>query len=202
MVGLLNKKADRARWREMVGKQIDSAENAGQVFFLLSKPYYLTFLKFAAPILSQEDLGQLLAHAWILEECPNQDRNLSKRELLALFRSVPPELLMDEEECATYRSLDNPVTVYRGVTSYNAKNIKALSWTLDRETAKWFAHRFGEEGTVYEAQIPKKYILAFFSVCDQIFLDINKKTEHGKIRAPFFSPDYTLVQKRYRITAN
>ena len=70
---------------------------------------------------------------------------------------------MDEEEHTVYRSLDDPVTVYRGVTSYNAKNIKALSWTLDRETAEWFAHRFGEEGTVYEAQIPKKYILAFFN---------------------------------------
>lgn len=120
----------------MVGKQIDSAENACQVFFLLNKPYYLTFLKFTAPVLSQEDLGQLLAHAWILEECPNQDRNVSKRELLTLFHSVPPELLMDEEEYAVYQSLEDPVTVYRGVTSYNAKNIKALSWTLDRDTAE------------------------------------------------------------------
>ena len=41
--------------------------------------------------------------------------------------------------------------------------LQRLSWTLDRETAEWFAHRFGEEGTVYEAQIPKKYILAFFN---------------------------------------
>ena len=147
----------------MVGKQIDSAENACQVFFLLNKPYYLTFLKFTAPVLSQEDLGQLLAHAWILEECPNQDRNVSKRELLALFHSVPPELLMDEEEYAVYQSLEDPVTVYRGVTSYNAKNIKALSWTLDRDTAEWFAYRFGEEGTVYEAQIQKEHILAFFN---------------------------------------
>ena len=105
----------------------------------------------------------MLAHAWILEECPNQDRNVSKRELLALFHSVPPELLMDEEERAIYHSLDDPVTVYRGVTSYNAKNIKALSWTLDRDTAEWFAHRFGEEGTVYEAQIQKEHILAFFN---------------------------------------
>lgn len=132
VVDLLNNKEDYAKWKEMVGKQIDSAENAYQVFFLLNKPYYLTFLKFTAPVLSQEDLGQLLAPAWILEECPNQDRNVSKRELLALFRSVPPELLMDEEERAIYHSLDDPVTVYRGVTSYNAKNIKALSWTLDR----------------------------------------------------------------------
>lgn len=52
---------------------------------------------------------------------------------------------------------------YRGVTSYNAKNIKALSWTLDRDTAEWFAYRFGEEGTVYEAQIQKEHILAFFN---------------------------------------
>lgn len=84
VVDLLNNKEDYAKWKEMVGKQIDSAENACQVFFLLNKPYYLTFLKFTAPVLSQEDLGQLLAHAWILEECPNQDRNVSKRELLTL----------------------------------------------------------------------------------------------------------------------
>ena len=45
----------------------------------------------------------------------------------------------------------------------NAKNIKALSWTLDKDTAEWFAHRFGENGTVYEAQIQKKYIYAFFN---------------------------------------
>ena len=79
MVDLLNKEEDLAKWREMVGEQIDSAEKAGQVFFLLNKPYYLTFLKFTAPVLSQEDLGQLLAHAWILEECPNQNRKVSKR---------------------------------------------------------------------------------------------------------------------------
>ena len=97
----------------MVGKQIDSAENSKQLFFLLNKPYYLTFLKFSAPVLSQEDLGHLLADAWILEECPNQDRNVSKRELLALFRSVPPEFLMNQEERAAYKSLEDIVTVYR-----------------------------------------------------------------------------------------
>ena len=155
VVDLLNNKEDYAKWKEMVGKQIDSAENSKQLFFLLNKPYYLTFLKFSAPVLSQEDLGHLLADAWILEECPNQDRNVSKRELLALFRSVPPEFLMNQEERAAYKSLEDIVTVY--------KNVKALSWTLDRDTAEWFAHRFGEEGTVYEAQIPKEHILAYFN---------------------------------------
>ena len=35
----------------------------------------------------------------------------------------------------------------------NAKNVKALSWTLDRDTAEWFAYRCGESGTVDEAQM-------------------------------------------------
>ena len=70
---------------------------------------------------------------------------------------------MNQEERAAYKSLEDIVTVYRGVTSYNVKNVKALSWTLDRDTAEWFAHRFGEEGTVYEAQIPKEHILAYFN---------------------------------------
>ena len=63
-----------------------------------------TFIKFAASALSEKDLGQLLSTAWTQEECPNQDCNVSKRELVALFRSVPPESLMDEEERAGMRA--------------------------------------------------------------------------------------------------
>ena len=127
MVDLINNSDDCTRWRRKVGEQIDSAENVHQIFVLLNPPYYLTFIKFAASALSEKDLGQLLSTAWTQEECPNQDCNVSKRELVALFRSV------------------------------------ALSWTLDRKTADWFAHRFGEEGTVYEAQIRKEHILALFT---------------------------------------
>jgi len=49
-----------------------------------------------------------------------------------------------------------------GYQTHNAKNVKALSWTLNRDTAEWFAHRFDEHGTVYEAQIPKEHIYAVF----------------------------------------
>ena len=178
MVDLINNSDDCTRWRRKVGEQIDSAENVHQIFVLLNPPYYLTFIKlvlgkslkemltfikFAASDLSEKDLGQLLSIAWTQEECPNQDCNVSKRELVALFRSVSPEFLMDEEERTAHQALEDTVTVYRGVTPYNAKNIRALSWTLDRKTADRFAHRFGEEGTVYEAQIRKEHILALFT---------------------------------------
>ena len=106
MVDLINNSDDCTRWRRKVGEQIDSAENVHQIFVLLNPPYYLTFIKFAASALSEKDLGQLLSTAWTQEECPNQDCNVSKRELVALFRSVPPESLMDEEERAAHQALE------------------------------------------------------------------------------------------------
>ena len=160
---LLNKPEDLRRWREQVGRHIDQADSAHEIFLLLNKPYMLTFLKHTAPFLSEPDLGRILAGAWTMNEMPNMDLNVSKRELAALFRSVSPKYLMDEEELRQYQELEDTVTVYRGVTSYNGKNIKALSWTLDRDTAEWFAHRFGEEGKVYEAQVKKEHILALFT---------------------------------------
>ena len=102
MVDLINNSDDCTRWRRKVGEQIDSAKNVHQIFVLFNPPYYLTFIKFAASALSEKDLGQLLSTAWTQEECPNQDCNVSKRELVALFRSVPPESLMDEEERAAH----------------------------------------------------------------------------------------------------
>ena len=48
------------------------------------------------------------------------------------------------------------------MTSYNAGKVKALSWTLDQKVAQWFANRFGENGTVYEAEISKQHILSLF----------------------------------------
>ncbi len=149
-------------WREQCGRLIDEAEKPFELFLMITKPYKLGFLKYAAPFLSEQDTALFLAQAWITTESPNSDPNLSKRELLSFFRSVSPQKLMDEEEYELFRSLEDVVTVYRGVTPYNAKNVKALSWTLNRDTAEWFAHRYGEQGTVYEAQIPKEHICAVF----------------------------------------
>lgn len=149
-------------WREQWKRQIDGAGTTFELFMMLTKPYQLGFLKYAAPVLSEQDAALFLSQAWIGTEAPNDDPNLSKRELLSLFRAIDPQKLMDAEEYGLFQGLEDVVTVYRGVTEYNAKNIKALSWTLDRDTAEWFAHRYGESGKVYEARIGKEHIHAVF----------------------------------------
>lgn len=163
MVDLVNKPEDLAAWRKLVGSLIDEAESAYEIFNMVDKTYSFAFIKFAEPFLSDKDLGQVLSSAWVLNEAPSSNPNMSKRNLVALFKSIPHEFIMDAEELRQYAELEDPVTIYRGVRSDKEKHIKNLSWTLDREKAEWFAHRFDRNGTVYEAQIEKKHILALFN---------------------------------------
>lgn len=153
---------DRFQWQTHIRKKLDDAQNVFEIYNMITKPYKLTFLKFIYPHLSKTDMSQLLARAWIESEAPNQDVNVSKAKLVSMFKAADRSSLMDEDDCAKFEGMDEVVTVYRGVTAYNAKNILALSWTTKREVAEWFAHRFGESGTVYAAKIDKAHVYAFF----------------------------------------
>lgn len=161
-VDITQSEVDLKLWQDFMSDQISKAKNIIGIYSLINKPYGLTFLKYARPFLSKSDFSKILCNAWMRSENPNMDPNLTKTELLKMFRSADPATLMTDKERKCLKELDDEVTVYRGITDYNAKNVKALSWTLNRGTAKWFATRFGQEGKVYEAQIEKKHILALF----------------------------------------
>lgn len=132
-------------------------------------------MKYTASHLSGEDYAKLLANAWITSEAPNRDVNVSKAELVRMFKAAEPSLLMTEEEIHQLSELNNPVTIYRGVTDYNADDINALSWTLNPEKALWFSKRFNSEGTVYEAQIDKTHIIALFNTRDESEIIVEPK---------------------------
>lgn len=162
-VNLLEDETALQAWRQRMGEQIDDAKSAFHIHMMVTKPYRMTFLKYAKPFLSKQDFSKILGDAWMRSEYPGFDPDVSQQEQLAMFRDADPAVLMDEDEYERFCSLEEPVTVYRGVTSYNADHVKALSWTLNYDTAIWFAHRFGETGTVYEAQIAKTHILAYLN---------------------------------------
>lgn len=149
------------KWRENVSRIIENAKNPRHVYMGLTKSYRFAFLKYAMPYMSQKDFSEYLADAWVLCEAPNRDPNFTKRQMIGLFQKADPRILMSDDEYDRLQNLEIITTVYRGVTEYNADKVKALSWTLNPKTAKWFAHRFDENGTVYKARISKTHILAF-----------------------------------------
>lgn len=177
-------KENLRKWQTAMKQLIDKADNPFQIYLMINPPYGLTFLKFASPYLSKKDFSEILSNAWIVCEAPHNDPDVSVRRLVSMFKSADPKSLMDEGEYEAFLQLDDTVTVYRGVTRHNAKNVKALSWTLNQETAEWFAHRFNEDGTVYEAQIEKQHIYALF----------NGRNESEVILDPKYLTDISEVQ--------
>lgn len=105
----------------------------------------------------------------------NRDAEVSHTQLTEMFRHSDPAALMDEAEQAQLAELDDTVTVYRGVTTINSDNLLALSWTLDYETADWFARRFDEDGTVYKAQIDKEHCVIFCKCRKRDVFGVNNK---------------------------
>lgn len=159
----LTKEEDVKLWREQQSSVINKAQSAQEIQRMITNPYAFAFLKYAKGYLSQADLSEMLAAAWVGTEQPNLDPNITRPQMISLFKKCDPEHLMDENELSAFRSLDETLTVYRGVTPINEKSVrKSLSWTLDRTVADWFAHRYDQKGKVFTATINSKYVYALF----------------------------------------
>ena len=149
-------------FRQTILKRIDNTDSYTGFMSVLCDTYCMAFLRFTKDHVSKKDLSLYLHQAWISCEFPNADANLKKSQLLKLFKKADPRYLMSEEELEMYGSFQDILTVYRG-TGQKDNQHEALSWTLDKKTAEWFATRFSEHGYVYQAKIPKEHVFAFFN---------------------------------------
>lgn len=139
---------------------IDRVEKCNDFFALLRTPYLPLFFKKSLNYFSKKDYSEFLAEMWVRVEYPNNCPYFAHCSFVRAFINADKKILMDNKERRVLKNLPEEVVVYRGVKP-NAK-IKALSWTLSYDTAKWFADRFEKNGTVYRARIKKNDILAYF----------------------------------------
>lgn len=164
------------KYHECMKKEIDKSD-LHRIYVLVRKLYRLTFIKYCEPYLSEKDLAELFADAWVSSENPNQDANCSLSYLIKVFRKCNKHYLMQEEDYKVYQSLPDTFTIYRGVAV--DRNPKGLSWTQNLKTAKWFAHRFDTEkdkGYIQTAIAKKEDVLAYFNTRneDEIVYDSKK----------------------------
>jgi hypothetical protein len=141
----------------------------------ISPPYYIEFLNFIKDDITNKEISELMSWIWTHTEFPN---TYDSRRLIRLFNRVIKEDMMTTEEIEKYRSLPDEVEVYRGLQSEKAK-VKALSWTLSEEKARWFESRWKKHAGVYKAKISKHHIFAYFSGRseEEIVLDPRKLKE-------------------------
>lgn len=148
--------------RKMMSNMIDSADHFFEIQMITQKPYLPALFKYTEEYLGQQDYAEALSYLWTSVEFPNHDANVSIEEFLKYFSKANPKLLMGDDNFEQYNNLPNKITVYRGTCLQSTT--KALSWTTDIEKARWFGNRFGNNGKVYQANIDKKDVFAYFNI--------------------------------------
>lgn len=98
------------------------------------------------------DLPQAVTNAWQMAEWPEQHAD----QELWLMAFEMAGFTVDGEP-ADRAVLPETMTLYRGCTP---ERLNGMSWTTDLKTAQWFAKRFGDEGEVYQIEIPSEFVLA------------------------------------------
>lgn len=176
MIDVLNNPDALKAYRDYMEKNINNS-NLCRIYLLLRKPYRLAFIKYCEPYLSDKDLAELFADAWVSSENPNQDVNCPISYLIKIFKRCNKEFLMTPEDYDIYNSLPDTFVIYRGVGV--SRNPKGLSWTRNLEKAKWFASRFDtdkKKGYVQTGIAKKEHVLAYFNTRgeDEIVYNVNK----------------------------
>lgn len=170
-----------ARFHQMMINIIDAEADVLHILWHISKSYRFSFVKYVDVYLSSEDLGRCVRDMWINAENTNNNRVFSKRSLVGLFHRCSQDTLMNLSELNVLKNLPDSITIYRGVGNYNNKDLNVFSWTLSYGVALWFAKRFGNAPEVYQADIQKTDVLAYFDIEKEIVVNPFKLKNIQKI---------------------
>ncbi len=174
----LTKPQDKAVYRQQLADMLLKADLA-RCYVMVQTAWKMTWFKFCSPYMSDEDYAKYLKQAWLDEENPNQDTNVSRKEAVEYFRSASKEHLMEPADLEYYNNLPDTITVYRGVSPGREKY--GLSWTDNREKAEWFKARYesSNTGVLLTATISRKYVLCYIDDRDEkeLVVDVFKITD-------------------------
>lgn len=146
-------------------KELEKAQQAGDLssyVWLHERPYRLqAFTDFQGEI-TDKDYWETLGSIWIDSE--NIWQNLKGWKALLSSSHPEREFFMDDGDraaLAKLRAEKETVTVYRG---HQGLNRNGLSWTLDRDKARWFSRRLlsgKKKGEVAERTVNLSDVFAY-----------------------------------------
>lgn len=155
--GLLRDEKNR-RMREDVERKFAEGDAIGIVISV--GPGALAFVADNFPALQRRGIYEAtLLDAYISNDCNNHGFSLNLLE--DLFRMADKEKL---RACGDELPEGEWFTIYRGVAGpRHTRRVRAFSWTLDLEKARWFAARlYLADPAVYMARVRRGEVLAYY----------------------------------------
>ena len=130
------------------------------IIWLHERPYRLWAFSQFSKAMKPEQYWKILKAIWMDSKFPMIEKDL----WLSMFTAEVKQKrkLMDGPERRTLQSLPGTVDIYRGYNG-SRQGTLGLSWTLSKDKAIWFAHRFGEDDPfIASATCKRDSILAYF----------------------------------------
>lgn len=169
---------DRMIWENDLKRTIANVNRYDEFATIITKSYRSVFLNETLRYIDNKDLAKYLRKLWISCDYVNVDQVISKSKYVSLFKQADKSALMNGDEIQRISDLPDNVTIYRGVNDITNHPVDGLSWTLDINTANWFANRFAKmkecTASVYKATIKKEDILSYFDEEKEVVVDYKK----------------------------
>lgn len=159
-----------------MARQIMRADSIFGIMAFMMKPYYINYLVLINQYgISDKVCGDILGDVWCsLENNDLQDKS-TKRLMRRWFRASDRSKYLSESDLEVYNNLPNEIEIYRG--SQLNEPVDGFCWSLSRDVADWFAHRYDNSNpVVHKANIKKSDVFAYTNAVDEqeVIVDYKK----------------------------
>lgn len=154
---------------------------------LVNKPYRLYFMKMTEKYVSEDTFAHTLFNILNQVEFIANDSNVSLCELKGMVRRAGKTLSKQRESSIEkLYSGNSSIRLYRGVHDEAINITGALSWTIDRNIAEFFANRFRRgEAEIWEVDLKIDYAKNILWVIggneSEVLFDYTKYNKDTKI---------------------
>ena len=136
--------------KEYINKCIDE-KDFNTIFCLIEKPYRMQVFIENFYIIPNKYKYNIFLEIYISSEYGFKE--LIESGFIDIILKYKPE--------KEYNGLPEELIIYRGEGKLSTEKEKALSWTLKKEVAKFFANRFNSNGKIYKGKVKKENIIDY-----------------------------------------
>ena len=136
--------------KEYINKCIDE-KDFNSIFYLIEKPYRMQVFIENFYIIPNKYKYNIFLEIYISSEYGFKE--LIESGFIDIILKYKPE--------KEYNGLPEELIIYRGEGKLSTEKEKALSWTLKKEVAEFFANRFNSNGKIYKGKVKKENIIDY-----------------------------------------
>lgn len=144
---------NRINYMEQKHKECIENKDYSSLFMFIDKPFRFYWYKELFNDIPNDDKYEIFTDIY----------ETSEYGFTSLGKEFVKEIFKYKKDKAELPVEDDVLTIYRGEGSLSTPYYNAYSWSLNYDTAKFFATRFDDSGIIYKANIKRDDVLEYLN---------------------------------------